>query len=49
MQIKQEHAVFSGIIENKIPGDNSDEMPNNDNIGVNICDKHSKLALVIKY
>ncbi len=44
MQIKQEHAVFR-IIENKIPGDNSDEMPNNDNIGVNICDKTFKIGV----
>lgn len=33
------------IIENKIPGDNSDEMPNNDNIGVNICDKTFKIGV----
>lgn len=33
------------IIENKIPGDNSEEMPNNDNIGVNIYDKTFKIGV----
>lgn len=37
--------LFFWIIENKIFGDNFDEMFNNDNIGVNICDKIFKIGV----
>lgn len=33
------------IIENKIPGDNSDEIPNNDKTGVNTCDTTFKIGV----
>ncbi len=44
MQISKSMPSFR-IIENKIPGDNSDEMPNNDTVGVNICDKTFKIGV----